>query len=53
MNNYKVILNTKFVGKTTTIIKARSDQEAIRKALAFRNEYNEIKAIIKLKREEV
>ena len=47
MKTYTVILDTKFVGRHKTEIKAKDIEEAKKKALkAFENEYNEVKAII-------
>lgn len=46
MKRYKVLLNTKFVGKHITIIEARDMNDAKRKASRLENEYNEVKTIV-------
>lgn len=52
MTEYKVILDTKFVGITTAIIKAKNDDEAIKKAKRFENQYNTVKRIIRFRKKE-
>ena len=46
MKRYKVLLDTKFIGKHVEIIEARDMDDAKRKANRLANEYNEVKAII-------
>ena len=46
MKTYKVLLDTKFVGKHVTKIEARNFEDAKRKASRLENEYNEVKAIV-------
>lgn len=42
---YKVLLDTKYVGKHTTVIEATDYADALKKAKRLENEYNEVKAI--------
>lgn len=46
MKTYKVLLETKFVGKHMVKIEAKNQAEAIKKANKLENEYNEVKAIV-------
>ena len=46
MKRYKVLLDTKFVGKHITTIEAKDMNDAKRKASRLENEYNEVKAIV-------
>ncbi len=46
MKRYKVLLDTKFVGKHITTIEAKNLDEAKRKANRLENEYNEVKTIV-------
>lgn len=46
MKRYKVLLDTKFVGKHITTIEAKNLDEAKRKASRLENEYNIVKAIV-------
>lgn len=46
MKTYKVLLDTKYVGKHVTKIEAYNLEDAKRKASRFENEYNKVKAIV-------
>ena len=48
MRTYKVLLETKFVGKRIVKIEAKNQAEAIKKANKLENEYNEVKAIMEV-----
>ena len=49
MKRYKVLLDTKYVGRHTTIIEAKDMPDAKKKASRLENGYNEVKAIVEIK----
>ena len=53
MKTYKVLLDTKFVGRHTETLEAKNFEEAKKKASRWENPYNKVLKITEVRRTEV
>lgn len=51
MKTYKVLLDTKFIGKHTDTLEAKDFADAKKKASRWENQYNKVLKIVEVKKE--